>query len=247
MIRAATLNDLDQVTELIRASFKPALLPYMVYAQAGIGRFLASFVEHPGVATNRVMLVADDGSGQVLGFAEFRRGSDGEAHLSYICVQRAARGRGLAVALIEHYLATFEARKIELDVFEDNVSAIALYHKLGFEQTGETMWFTRPLPPPAPRANPIELANFALSLAAFERYGFCELHLDGHEPTAKVGLIGDRVLRCFDTACFADDDLLGRLRAIFPGADEALLIGSIPLDCTARQINRSLHMSAKFP
>lgn len=242
MIRDATMGDLDRIAALVRGSFNPALHPYMVYAQAGIGRFLAAFIAHPGAVTDRTLLVATDHAGEAVAFAEFRHGG-GDALLSYICVSAEARGQGVATAMIAHFLRVSGPQRIDLDVFADNAAAISLYRGLGFQETSGTGWFARQLPPPSAKATPLTIDNLPVALAAFESHGFCELQLRWRGNDVKLGRIGETVFRCFDAAVFDDDDLLSRLRSIFPSAQEALFIAAESPDSASWLVNRTLRMT----
>lgn len=75
---------------------------------------------------------------QVLGFyiAEYIAG---EASLMDICVSPAAQGRGLGQQLLAHCIDTARAKGAEqmwLEVRVSNTSAIHIYEKAGFNQTG---------------------------------------------------------------------------------------------------------------
>lgn len=246
MIRNATTSDLNQVAELISDSFKATLLPYMIYTQRGIGEFLGAFIAHPGVATDRTLLVVVDAD-LVIAFAEFRRTDKRAALLSYVCVRSEYRGRGLASLLIRHYREhASDLQRIDLDVFADNEPAITLYHKLGFQASGKTMWFVRPLPTVISDADDLKIGNMPVAKAVFDRYGFCEIETEWRGEALKVGRIGDTVLRCFDSTSFADDVLLGSLRLAFPEAKEALLIAPSEPESGGRRICTSLRMTGVF-
>lgn len=59
-----------------------------------------------------------------------------ESNLNRIAVKPARRGEGLSIKLMDHFMRACKAngsQKIFLEVRVDNVSAIALYHRYGFE------------------------------------------------------------------------------------------------------------------
>lgn len=243
MIRTAELRDLKDVADLIRSSFDQEFQPYMVYAQHGAAAFLGYYLRNPRLSADRVMLVAQDDSGVALGFAEFRLSASAPAHLSYICVHPKARGRGLARELIRAFVERSGFRDIDLYVFERNVSALALYRSLGMEAVGQVCWFVRKLPAASEGRSVIR--NLPTALAAFDRFGFCELHVSTAAGIAKVGRIGTKVLRCSDWANFCDEDLLGGLAGAFPETGEALLIAP-KHPGAGHVINRSVHMSGRL-
>ena len=226
MIRAARLDDLDQVATLVRASFDAKLHDFMVYAQHGVARFIGAYIALPVTGPTRWFLVDVHGSGQVRAFAEFQGGDDGTAFLAYICVAREARGMGLATALIDHFLAAAGAfTTLQLEVFAENHAAIALYRKLGFEQTGGTSWFVRDLPLPAQRST-LRVANAAEATAMYAHYGFCRYGLDWNGAEIALGRIGPSTIRCFRCADFADDELLGAMGGLLASTRRALYICS---------------------
>jgi predicted GNAT family acetyltransferase len=73
-------------------------------------------------------------SGILIAMAGERMRVPGYVELSAICTAHEARGRGLAVALVQHLMkiAAENGEVPFLHVVESNLSAIALYKKLGF-------------------------------------------------------------------------------------------------------------------
>lgn len=246
MIRPAKLADLGQIGQLIRESFKPELLPYMVYAQHGIGSFLAQFIRYRRILSDRMLLVTEGDAGILTAFAEFRYLDQGKSLLSYICVRPEARGHGLASALIRHHLQQMPGLwRVDLDVFADNGPALSLYRKLGFEEAGTATWFARPIPATGNGADPIGIPNLPVANAAYDRYGFCELQVSWGDNETRMGRIGNSVLRCFEAANFKNDALLARLAAAFPDLREVLLIDDADPE-VGRPINRSIRMTGTF-
>jgi ribosomal protein S18 acetylase RimI-like enzyme len=74
------------------------------------------------------------------------RDRPGEAGLFAVWVAPWARGRGVGEALVSTAIreAARDYRRIVLDVGDDNVAAIRLYERLGFEPTGMTSCFLPP-------------------------------------------------------------------------------------------------------
>lgn len=242
MIRPARPSDIPQIAALLQETLNPVLACYLTYSQHGIGAFLATYVEQADLVSDRMLLVAAQGS-RVNGFAEFRLSGADNAHLSYICVHPDARGKGLASTLVRHP-ATLGARQIDLFVFADNAPALALYAKLGFAQDSEMGWFVRALPP-ADGSGTLIVRNLPVATASFDRFGFCEMQAGFGGRDIRVGRIGDSVLRCFSQKDFADDALLARLAAAFPSAREALFIGAVEPGAQ-RPAHLSLNLKAVF-
>lgn len=224
IVRDMVHSDARLVSSLILHSFDAALRPFMTYTQHGLEAFLSVHTKFPGADPERRLLVATDRSSPdgVLGYAEFRIVRDNVGFLSYICVAEPARGRGIARALIRSFLDEHsELSELELDVFQDNAPALSFYQKLGFRPVSSVAWVTRSMPHPAGTA-PIQ--SLPAALASLRTYGFCELKVINETATIKVGLIGQKVVRCFSAEVFDNDDLLRRVRGHFPGTETALAI-----------------------
>ena len=119
MIRRASVADLDAVMAVEQASFDP---PWS----------RASWAEEIAAADHRLTLVAGDD--EVAAAATFH-GFD-VADLDRIMVTPAARGRGLAVALLSgglDWAVCRGCRAMMLEVRHDNYPAISLYRRFGFE------------------------------------------------------------------------------------------------------------------
>lgn len=254
VIRTILTGDLRKIQNLICASFDPSLHPYMISTQQGAEHYLKVFVEYANLHQDRYLLLAESESNDLLGFADFRLLDGGIGFLSYICVTEIARGRGIAKQLISRCLEHFpEIYTVQLDVFEDNHAAKLLYRKLGFQEASRSIWFIRSCPEISTRKiNNINIRfeNLPLSLAHFEKYGFCELSGFFHERKIKFGRLGENVLRCFQPEDYEDDILLAELRYIFPSITEVLAIVSI--DSTigktigTRKIVHSVRMNWKI-
>lgn len=242
-VRAMTADDAVTVGTLLACSFPQELAPYLPYAQPGTPSFLedelARMAENPA---KHFLIYAEDQ--EVAGYAEYRLDRITSAFLSYICVAGWARGRGVAKAVMQQFFVDHPAvNRLELDVFEDNIPARRLYEGLGFVNSAKTAWYRRPLPS---ASEPLRITDVTSVLQTQARYGFsrCQFEFEGEVHT--VGRIGDGVVRCYDYRDFASDSFLARVRATFPGANEALLLGAateqspLPDDCSI--IVRSLRM-----
>jgi RimJ/RimL family protein N-acetyltransferase len=103
---------------------------------------LAAHLEAVARSDNSVVLVADDGGGELAGYVElaggkFRR-NRGTTHLN-IGGRAAAGGRGLGRALIEQarrWAVEHGLHRIELTVMAHNQRAIGLYERTGFAHEG---------------------------------------------------------------------------------------------------------------
>jgi len=130
-IRPAVEGDLAALLALERAAFTTDHLSPRQYRQ-----HLHS--------TSATVLAAVD-SGGLLGKAVvFYRAGSAIARLYSIAVAEAARGRGVAKALLAAVEAQARAHgsaRLRLEVRKDNAGAIALYERLGFHRFGEKRGF----------------------------------------------------------------------------------------------------------
>jgi GNAT superfamily N-acetyltransferase len=213
-------SDADVAVELVRQTFEARLLPMMTFAQSGAADFLRVGLDYPGSTPSSRLVVATD-EGRVIGFADFRLAGSGKAFLSYICVHESARGRGVATALVEYFFDANEVASLELDVFENNAGAIALYDRLGFETASTSSWVTRELPAPGPIPAVEELAS---SIASLHRFGFSTIKVQRDRGTVRFGLLGEMFIRCFDVESFDDDSLLSSVRSVHRTAQRAFAV-----------------------
>lgn len=241
IIRPSIAGDMDSVGTLVRASFAERLHRFMTYAQPGIAAFLRAIVEQPNLFPDHHLLTCTDAAGAVTGFAEFR--IDGTtAFLSYICVAPTARRAGLATRMIEAFLDQHPGlARLELDVFEDNVPALLMYERMGFSGTARSLWLTHDLPA---AAGAIRAVNPAAAIAAFARYGFCEMPVRRNGQEHRLGRIGLHTLRCFSGADFDDEALLAAARNLLPDLDAALLI--LPADQAGSWSQRVVNASRRL-
>jgi ribosomal protein S18 acetylase RimI-like enzyme len=239
LVRTLRETDLPAVSGLIHDSFGAELRPFMTYTQHGIGAFLSVPVKYPGSDPGRHLLVAVDEAmpQDVMGFAEFRITDGNVGFLSYICVTESARGRGIARVLLGSFRDQHpELVELQLDVFRDNAPAVSLYRKLGFKPTSGVAWVTRSMPPPAGAAR---IRSLPTAMANLGAYGFCEMEVMNETSETRIGLIGEKVLRCFSAQAFDDDALLSRLSGHFPRAETALAIlpaASVPEVSSIHQV-----------
>lgn len=98
------------------------------------------------------VLVAEGGSGTLLGFVEVRLELEAfsarpEAYLASLAVTEAAEGGGVGRALVraaEHWARTRGLATLSLHVFASNARARGFYAALGFQE--DTLKLVKPLP-----------------------------------------------------------------------------------------------------
>ncbi|MEZ5316949.1 MAG: GNAT family N-acetyltransferase [Vicinamibacterales bacterium] len=144
--RAWTLADFPATADLLRRAYAGST-DVRAFAPNGTREewreYLASLVAGPGCgqfqpAVSRVA-AASDGAAALAGAVLTTELSDRTAHLAQVVVDPAARGRGLARALIDgarRAAAGRGARDVTLLVAESNRPAAQLYASLGFRDRG---------------------------------------------------------------------------------------------------------------
>lgn len=241
-VRRVRHEDVDAAVALIRSTFDADLLPYMTYGQTGVGGFLRASLPSEGIDPQREGWVAVEGD-RVRGFAEFTFPGEGTAHLAYLCVDPLARGRGVATSLVSRAVRTrADVATLTLDVFATNDPARSLYTGWGLDEVSRSSWTTRPMPAASGRVRVTDLARGVAMHAAF---GFSMITVQHDDESVVIGRLGEHCLRMPGPAEFCDDDLLSTLRAGFPHATEALLIGAAPAESPvgARLIATSIRMA----
>lgn len=249
-MRPATAADAGWLADVSRALHQPGLRDYMIVAQPGIGRYWEVVLDHPASFPGRCLLVAEGESGELLGFADLVLVEPEVAHLSYLCVAEAARGRGVASVLLREYLARNPGvRTMQLDVFADNAPARALYDRIGFEVDSATTWWIADIAQ-QDKANDenVRVEGLHAACAWLETYGFCELSVATPNGTVRLGRPSARVLRCFDVGTLQRPAVLSAVIREFPEIDRVLVLApghDVPRSAVGelRAVDRALRMS----
>lgn len=234
-VRPVVVDDLPWIAELVRSSFDPDLLPYLVAAQAGIVRWWQTVLEHPGSFPVTRFLMAVDAAGEPLGYAELKTLDHHTGFLSYVAVAEAARGRRVAEQILAAYLREQPGVDVmELDVFASNVAARRLYDRLGFEGVASSTWWGAPMAE-SPVDDEVAIGDLHAVLARHRTYGFTDFVIDS-PAKPRFGVLGDEVLRCFTPESFIDTHGHAVARGLFPRLSRlfAVLPSTQPLpDATA--------------
>ncbi len=95
-------------------------------------------------------------NGELVGYAAGRVDpAGGDGYLDFVGVAEAARGRGhgrtLVVAICRQLVVDPRCAKVALTVYEDNVSALALYDRLGFTRAASMVGYRRTSAPASGR------------------------------------------------------------------------------------------------
>lgn len=230
-IRLLEIADMPELSSLLEEAFDISVARYLTYSQHGIVTLLSLQIRYPASFDPKCFYVATV-EGRLAGFAEFRLPEMDHGFLCYICVAEPYRRQGISGRLIQQFESDHpNVQSLDLDVFEHNHRARQAYQRFGFEPAGLKYWHRRPLPD---ATSEVVLTDLMTSAASFKMYGFCRLIANGPGGPVTVGRIGPTVLRCYDLMTFGDDQLLGGLRATFPGLREALVIDDASCATDAR-------------
>ncbi|WP_442574785.1 ribosomal protein S18-alanine N-acetyltransferase [Microbacterium sp. F51-2R] len=133
-LRPATVDDLDAIMALERASF-----PTDAWSDAMMREELSS--------PHGYYLVAEE-AGRLVGYAGLRAPKGGkDADIQTIAIAESARGRGRGRTILEALLAEASARGVRevfLEVRADNPVAQALYASEGFAEVGRRPRYYQP-------------------------------------------------------------------------------------------------------
>jgi len=141
-VRDATAADLDRVTEIkVRnwadtygSILEPAVLRPFLDIEAQLAELREKLAE-----TDSLMLVAEDGSGNVVGFALTYLDDEPEPWLESLHVLREFRGSGIGTLLMRATAERAIARghhSMRLGVISGNVAAARFYERLGGAMVG---------------------------------------------------------------------------------------------------------------
>lgn len=225
LIRRMRTEDSQHVAHLISSSFSPELHPYLVYCQPGIDAYLRTISDCPAHYSDYALYVCEVGDGQIVGFAEYRSIGSFIAILTYICVAKEARNRGVARGLIaRHVHNNPELRSLKVDVFSRHPAALEMYKSMNFTCESTSYWWRRSLPRGEHVGAPLRVRDWHVSEAALERYGFCQMSVEYKGSNVNVGLTSRSAVRVGTVAEILDDDLLTGLRELVPTATAAYVI-----------------------
>ena len=140
--REATLEDVDEVVELVQSAYRGPVSRRGWTTEADLleGQRIDAemLTEVLGRPDSQVLVVERDGS--LLACCELERpGGGGAAHLGMFAVDPARQGGGVGRAVLEHaeqVARRWGATAIELSVIDARAELIAWYERNGYRRTG---------------------------------------------------------------------------------------------------------------
>lgn len=100
-----------------------------------------TFIENLNLTNEEKLRVSTVNEGYFIPLIEESKQFSG-FNVTNVCVDDCYRGRGIGKGLLEFYLKSVEHETVHLDVIADNLSAVNLYKKCGFEISGEYYGFS---------------------------------------------------------------------------------------------------------
>lgn len=133
-IKTATIDDSQRIHQIALAAFSRDQVPKrLIDEQLAAGRVTYLLAEIDAQAPAKTDL--DDGAAEetkIVGFLSYRAILD-EVDLSFLAVDPAFQGQGIARELMQAFCEQNNERKAYLEVAENNVAARRLYETFGFE------------------------------------------------------------------------------------------------------------------
>ena len=242
----AKISDAPRIAALIRAGFEPEVVGATIYGCGGVDGFIAEHIRRRACSPFRYK-VARSAAG-IVGAADFRLQQE-TLFLSYIAVDPAGQGQGIASRLLANAVAEAAGDglvRLGLDVFITNARAASWYERLGMHGEYERILATGPLEPD-PEPGRFVIPDLAQAEAVQSRFGFSEFTLQDADCTQhRVGRIGDGYFRLVGKATAFDRHVHACLASFNPGrAVLAILEDPARLD-TWRSLVVSRRMVATF-
>ena len=128
--RAAVPTDYEDICKLVPNEHEL----YLVYPR-GTYPFTVEQVKHLSETRKELTVAIDDA---IVGFANLYDFKDKEkAFIGNVVIQKSSRGKGLGKQIIDHMVnaafSKYGLGEVHISVFSDNVTALLLYSKLGFQ------------------------------------------------------------------------------------------------------------------
>ena len=128
--RAAVPTDYEDICKLVPTEHEL----YLVYPR-GTYPFTVEQVKHLSETRKELTVAIDDA---IVGFANLYDFKDKEkAFIGNVIIQKSSRGKGLGKQIIDHMVnaafSKYGLGEVHISVFSDNVTALLLYSKLGFQ------------------------------------------------------------------------------------------------------------------
>lgn len=206
--RIANIEDINDFTALIIAG-NENYIDKIIYGCKGINKFILGNMKNNESSLKYFVAQIEN---KVIGAMEIKILKD-NIFLNYIAIDNKFRGKRIGSNLIKYgveYLANqHNYKKIQLDVFEDNVRALKLYKKLGFKIINKYEWSTIKT-----KENQKKIVNYKiLNKEEYKKIhsfrGFSNITIEINKKVKNIGMLGKKWFRIVSNDI--DDDLINCL------------------------------------
>lgn len=215
IIRAASPDDSSAMAAVVRAAASSLMRDTTILGGAGLERFIRDQIA--SASANR-FLVAEVG-GHIVGMSAWRYEGE-ELFLNHLFVHPSAQGRRVGTSLWARGLAglnTGAARRLSLDVYEDNTRAAAWYRSMGLEPVAQRIVMAVPIPSVLPSAEQAWSSTF-LGPADhdYSQYGFSQFTLSTPRAAYTIGRLGTDFFRIASSVLLDDEIAMDALHRLDP-------------------------------
>lgn len=226
-IRRAHNSDYRSIYRMKQEAFRGYLL-YGVYQTRASMRYLRKLLSQPAEdSINHFYLLECNG----IPMGYYHALATGEKlHLNYIAVDRDVRGQGVGEELLRHYESLareLKLRRLSVDVYESNPTALKWYLSKGYARIGEKYQ----LRVAVPKSANIGLKPLSFSPEDWERarkqeayWGFSRLECKLGNASITVGIIGGNTCRLMSYSNIEQESAAYLVCQMFAGRRGVLII-----------------------
>jgi len=192
-VRVSKLADINGIVRLVREGFPAKVGDKLIYCSHGIDKYIANQMNESNSDTKYMTAELDD---KMVGFVEYKWFNGGVV-LNYIVLDNEFKGKGLATSFLRKSISLLDPvpLRIELDVFDYNLTALRWYEKQGFKKIRESYWYEISDCTLLDTREIVYVTNAAQYLSMYENYGFSTLNLFSSNYTCCVGILGESWIR----------------------------------------------------
>jgi ribosomal protein S18 acetylase RimI-like enzyme len=229
ILRRAMADDTAAIYSLKQQAFNLTSLPYTIYQAPQSVKYIEELIVSGSSLGHDFTVACLNQS--IVGYyhAVYHAG---EYFLNYIAVDRQKQGLGLGRALLDRFESAGRSVgciKLALDVFHDNVRAVALYQSLGYQladirfHTQLGMAVSGSPPPPLLYGE----ASWLQAINQESEYGFSRLICQCGPGEVVIGLIGKRWCKLLSFSGVAMQDAISAIGSAFQETREGLIISGL--------------------
>ena len=209
--RVADLEDINDFIELIRNG-NENYIDKIIYGCKGIDKFIFRNIENDESILKYFVAQIEN---KIIGAMEIKI-LNSNIFLNYIAIDDKFRGKKIGSNLIkygvEDLLKKYDYRNIQLDVFEDNIGALKLYKKIGFQVINKYEWHTIKTKENQNEVVDYRILNKEEYRSTYDYRGFSNLIIEVNKKIKNIGMLGEKWFRVASNDL--DDNLINCLSQI---------------------------------